>query len=474
VLKSRLAASARGAVLTALAALLILWQLRDGRNAAFFGDFRAFYCAAHALVQGANPYAASSLYACERMPEPFGLARAFAGMVIPAPLPGYAILVFVPLSALTYPAACVAWLAILLVCLALSACALGILLNKPADVMLWTIATGAAVVSLPPGELGMPMLAGLLWMAVALRRGLWAFAGIAGMLAMLEPHVALPAMLGAYVLIPQMRKPVFLAAAALIALDVACGGLDAALSYFADVLPAHAQSEVANSLQYSMTWALHGLRFSDRSAIAGGTASYVFMTLAGILTAHLLQRRTNDLAFAALIPPAYAVLGGTFMHYTQIVAAIPAALLLFEHTSAQRRHIFAAAFLLLVIPWLWMLSNPLLVPVYVAVCAGLAFLALRYTAAASLRIALGAALLCGIVIGAGGYFGASLTHTHAEIGGTLAQASWSQFVNARFASSGAAWWIAKAPTWAGLLSLVLGCTAALTRPRALLVTAPAQ
>jgi hypothetical protein len=455
---SRLAPVARGVLLTVLAAFFVFWQLRDGRNAAFFIDFRAFYCASHALAQGHDPYAAGSLYACERAQMPFGLARTNAGMVVPAPLPGYAIVALVPFATLTFVAASVAWLIVLLGCVAACARGLSILTGRPADVTLWTIIAGAAVVSVPSGELGMPMLTGLIWMAVGLKQGWWALAAIAGAVAMLEPHIGLPAMLCAYILVPQTRRYIAIAAVVLAGLDVACRGVDTALSYFTAVLPAHAHAEIPNSAQYSMTWTLHAMHFDDSTALLGGEICYGIMVLAGILAAYLLSRSNTNLAYAALVAPAFAVFGGTFIHYTQIMAAIPAAYLLFEESSDLARAFFSASLLLLMIPWLWVLSNPLLAPAFAAACAIVAWQALRFSPVVSLRIALGAAVLCGILVGAGALFGSSMDHIHAQqtLQG-LAQVSWSQFVGSNLAASGPAWWIAKAPTWIGILALVAGC-----------------
>jgi hypothetical protein len=452
----------RKRTLAALAAalLLIAWQLHEGSSAhALFGDFRAFYCAAAASAHGANPYTAAALYACERSPMPLGLYHTTQGVAVPAPLPGYALLAFVPVAVLPYLAACVVWLLILLATVFLSARALALLLDRPFDTMLWTLAVGFAVISLPFGELGSVIVAAVLWMAVALRRGAWGWAALAGGVAMILPHVALPALLGVFLFLPRMRWPIAIMACALTALDAACGGPAVAVSYLRDVLPAHARSEIGSTAQYGMTWILHGLRAGDRAAIAGGEISYAVMTLLGLLAAGALFKRHGDRAYPALIPPAFAVLGGTFMHYTQIMIAIPAALLLYQRSTGRSRALFACAFLLLLFPWAWVLGQPQLLVLYVIVSAVLATAVLHWSSSAALRVALGSALLCGIMLIAAYHFGPGLdTHVHAvRTHGVLAQASWEQFVRSQRASTGIVWWIAKAPTWIGLAVLALGC-----------------
>lgn len=458
--------STRALVSAGAALLLIFWQIEVASKVhALFGDFRAFYCAAGAVAHGANPYGASAIYACEHTLMPFGLFHAEPGVAVPAPLPGYALVSLVPLGVLPYLVACVVWLAILLASVFLCARALAILLDRPQHVMLWTLATGFAVISIPFGELGSPIVAAVLWMAVALRRAAWTWAALAGGVAMTLPHVALPALLGAFLFVPPMRARIVALAGVLLTLDLLCGGPAVAFSYVRDVLPAHARSEIGSTAQYGMTWILHGLRASDRAAVAGGEISYAFMLVLGLLAARGFVKRLSDNAFAALVPPAFAVLGGTFMHYTQIMVAIPAALLLFQRSAPRSRVVFATSFLLLAFPWLWALGQPVLVIVYAVVSAYLTAAVLGSDFSAALRVALGAAVLTGAVVFAGYEFGPGLpTHVHGvQMHGGLAQSSWEQFVRTQRASTGPPWWIGKSPTWIGLVLLALGCAQILSK-----------
>ncbi|HEY9179711.1 MAG TPA: hypothetical protein VIO32_03265, partial [Candidatus Baltobacteraceae bacterium] len=297
------------------------------------------------------------------------------------------------------------------------------------------------------------------------RRGAWGWAAVAAGVAMILPHVALPAILGAVLCVPAMRTRAAALAAVLCVLDLFCGRPAVAISYLRDVLPAHARSEIGSTAQYGMTWILHGLHASDGAAIAGGELSYAVMTLLGLWAAYVLAARRRDAAYAALIPPAFAVLGGTFMHYTQIMVAIPAALLLWAHSTGRVRTLFAVAFLLLAFPWLWALGQPVLVIVYAPVCGFLAAAVLGWNASWALRTALAAAVLTGAVIGAGYYYGPGLpAHVHGlTMHAGLAQASWEQFVRSQRASTGPPWWVGKAPTWIGLLVLALSCAYVLSK-----------
>lgn len=445
---------------------LIAWELLAASHIhALFGDFRAFYCASSALAHGANPYAASSIYACERPPMPLGLYRALHGVAVPAPLPGYALLAFVPFALAPYVVSCALWLLVILAAGYASARALAFLLDLPLGAAIWALAAGFAVVCIPFGELGSIIVAAVLWMAVALRRGGWTQAALCAAVAMILPHVAIPAFAGVALSIPRMRLRLLAAAIVLFGLDLACGGPGAALAYVRDVLPAHARSEIGSTAQYGLTWVLHGLHASDRVAILGGEVSYACMTLLGLLAAHAFYKRSNDPAYAALIPPAFAVLGGTFMHYTQIMIAIPAALLLVQQAAPRSRVLFGAALLLLVVPWAWVLGQPALIAVFAVVCGGVAAALLRCSGTASLRVALAAALLGAVIIVAGARFGPGLNpHVHAiALKGGLAQSSWAIFNREQRASTAAIWWIAKAPTWLGLLLLALGCAHVLVK-----------
>lgn len=448
------------------AALFVLWQLHvSSKSGAFFGDFRAFYCAGAALAHGADPYAANSLYACERAPMPFGLYHALTGVAVPAPLPGYALLAFVPFGVLPFLPACAVFLMVLLATSAASVKALALLIGRPWDASLWALATGLAVIVIPFGELGSIIMAAILWMAVALRRKAWTLAAACGAFAMILPHIGLPALLATFLFVRPMRVRLAVVAAVLIAMDAIAGGPHTAIAYVLTVLPAHAAAEIGSTAQYGFTWMLHGLGASDRAAIVGGELSYAIMLVLGVLAALKISVRTGDAAHCALVAPAFAVFGGTFMHYTQIMVAIPAALLLWAHARNTGKSVFAAAALLLAFPWAWVLGQPVLIVAYAVVLALMVRAVFEWDAAAALRVAFGGVLLCAVILIAGYHFGAGLsTHVHGVAAHQgLAQSSWGEFIRSQRASTGPAWWIAKAPTWIGLALLTLGCAYVLTK-----------
>lgn len=465
----------RALLISAAILAFAVYELVLGSNVhLFFGDFRAFYCAGSALVHGQNAYAASALYACERSPMPFGLYRALPGIAVPAPLPGYALLFFAPLGALTYLAACAVWMLLLFASSVAAAVLLAKLVERPIPVVATVLGVGFAALVIPYGELATIVIAALLGMALALRREQWTAAACAGGIAAILPHLAAPALLGVFLLREQMRVRLIVLVLILGVLDVLAGGWHSAIAYFTAVLPAHTISEVGSTSQYGLTWALHAFGVSDRVAIVLGEGSYIVMAIVGVAIAGAFVRRSGDTAFAALIPPAFAVFGGAFMHYTEIMVAIPAALLVLTRASGLLRSIMLAAIILLAFPWAWALSQPQLIVAFAITGAAIAQLAGGTDFRIGLRVALGCALVSAIIVEIGFHFGTGLTGAHiaTHLDPTLAQASWAQYVRSQRASTGIVWWFAKAPTWIGLALLSLGCLSAVAVKRSERIVQP--
>ena len=77
------------------------------------GDFRAFYCAGNAIAQGANPYLTEPLRTCEAHAGPPAEPAFLRPVALPAPLPPYALVLFVPLSLLPFGVAAACYGALL-------------------------------------------------------------------------------------------------------------------------------------------------------------------------------------------------------------------------------------------------------------------------------------------------------------------------------------------------------------------------
>jgi hypothetical protein len=442
------------------ACAVLAWQLvANAHGRTLFGDFHAFYCGGATVLHGENPYAAAPLLHCEQIPQPFGLHTAREGYDLPVPFPGYALALFIIFSPLPYPLAAITWFLLLLVCIALACVFCARLIDRPPVVVLTLLAIAFSVAVIPYGELAPLILAALTGGALALRQGSrGAFVAALAVVALL-PHVALPVFLALFIWNRAARVPVAILCVALAALDVAVGGPQLAISYFTRVLPNHAASEVGFITQYSMTWLVQGLGASDRVALAAGNISYAVMVVVGVWLAGVAARKLRDPAFLLLIPPAFAVTFGSFIHYSEITLAFPAALLIFTRSKGAARGLGALALVLIALPWQSIVTQPSLVLALVCGTVAIAAIVLRSSAQTSLRAGLVAALFCAACIMLAWHLGPQ-TAPHASDAAfdpALAEASWAQHLSAEASSSGLVWWIPKLPTWIGLVLLALSC-----------------
>lgn len=444
------------AIAAALFAAFALWQgVLAAHGNQLFGDFRAYYCAGSAVAHHADPYAAAALTACEHAQTHGGFYAAPQGVTVPAPFPAYVLAVFSVLSLLPYGTACLVWAAVLAGAIVVAVRAISKLTARPAAGTLALLTVGMGAIVLPYGQLAAIEIAALASFAMALRERRWTAAAVAAAFCALVPHAGAPALLCTFLFVKPMRARLLLTGCALALLDVAAGGVPHALQYFTEVLPAHAASEIGRTSQYGATWAAHALGASDRAALEVGNAWYAGMCVLGILAARTLVRR-GDLACAAIVPPAFAVFGGVFVHYTEILAAVPAALLLCATMPDRRKPAAVAAALLAGIPWAICLNQPLLLLLFGAAAA--AFVA--WFANASVPIAVRTGMACtalgALLVTAAARLGPGVVPAHAAIDAAqvLAQHSWTQYVAAHWSGTGAIWWLAKAPTWIGLALLL--------------------
>ena len=141
----------------------------------------------------------------------------------------------------------------------------------------------------------------------------------------------------------------------LAALSVAGAGWNVTASYVTSVVPAHALSEVSRDNQYSLATIAGAFGVPDTSAALLGSLSYIVMTALGVFVAARLWRRYGGAGLAVLVPPAFSLFGGSFVHTAEIAAAVPAALLLATRSSALRPWC-VAALVLLAVPWIYSTS----------------------------------------------------------------------------------------------------------------------
>ena len=247
----------------------------------------------------------------------------------------------------------------------------------------WTIAACsilfAAMMSVSLGQIAPLAIAAVTAAALLLELRRFAPAGCIAALAMVEPHVALPACLAMFVAFPRVRTGMLLTGIAMLLLSAAFG-VERNAEYIGAVLPAHALSDVADVGQFSATVLAHVAGFADRIAVRIGTIWYAAACIAGIVTALALRKRTGRDAMVALIPMTFAVFGGAYVHWQQVVAAIPA-LLVLGSLRKSGSPIFAAVLAGLAIPWLYVVGWAFLIPGAVAVAALLVYQIVRSSGA---------------------------------------------------------------------------------------------
>lgn len=441
------------ALRAAFAALLILvtaFALRgfaQNTVGSALPDFRAFYCAASIASAGKDPYLQEPLYSCEAQQTAPGMWRAKDNVALPAPLPPYALALFAPLAKLPYLVAAALWTAVI----ALSYACTMICLRRLTGFSWWVLCFAILPASLMCISLGQiaPVSAALLAAgALFLVRGRGAAAGVLAGLSLIEPHLALPSCAAMFIASRASRKGLLFAGTGLLVLSVPFGTART-VEYLEHVLPAHAAAEVWNVGQFSGTLAAHIAGAPDAVALAVGSASYVFMAIAGVAVTLLLANQDDRPSYLPLMPLAFTVLAGSFIHWHQIVAAIPAGLMLASRAS-RIPFPLAAALVVMPVPWLYTVAWGFLIPLAAVtigtLCVKLPGWRLLPAAAAALSAC---ALLWLANHGLPHGEVPRAFHAAAAPNG-LADLSWGAYVRARIAASNGIFLWAHYPTWLGV------------------------
>ncbi len=315
-------------------------------------DFRAFYCGSRVLLQRADPYRTEPLRTCEHeAAAAYGL-HVLEGLVLPAPLPPFALLALAPLAVSPFTLASPLWLALSFLAIVATLAVVRKLSGAP----LWSIAlafvTAGACESLPNGQVVPLVVLAIAASALALRAGRCRAAALLALATLAEPHLGVPLCLALFCWAPATRRVLGLGAAVLAGASLAAGGVPLVREYLGEVLPLHARSEVTElNIQYSLTTLAYSLGASERAAVAAGSLSYGAMALLSLWLARRLARALGDEALIVLTPPALVLLGGVFIHLHQMAAALPLAFVLAARTRATSRKLALAAILCLVFPW---------------------------------------------------------------------------------------------------------------------------
>jgi hypothetical protein len=313
------------------------------------GDFRAFYCAGAVIGARANPYLEEPLHRCEQLARPPAQPAYLPAVTLPAPLPPDALLAFVPLARLPFPAAAAVYGLLSIAAM----CAAVVLFSRATGVSSTLLNVAfAGITATQTYFLGQPLpfvFLALAGAAVLLRDGRWVAASACAAIATAEPQIALPVLVAMFLAAPRTRLPLIGFAALLALAGVAAVGLPASIAYVRDVIPAHALAN-AFEWQYSLTSLLTSFGVGAVAAVRAGEAMYAGTTIAGVAVAWRIWRSTGDRTALVLVPPAFAVFGGVHVHQHDLVIAFPA-ILAASARHPRLRNLAATGVTLAMIPW---------------------------------------------------------------------------------------------------------------------------
>jgi energy-converting hydrogenase Eha subunit A len=439
--------------LTALVLLSFALARPNYASDAWLADFRAFYCAGAVIAGQRDPYRTEPLRRCENDVRGFPVGRGLR-FALPAPLPGYALAPFVPLSRLPYRYAAALWLGILLASLGATVGILGRLCTLRKETLFAALLLGA-LYSVFLGQTVPIVCAATTAAALFVTLGRDRSAAFAAALTMLEPHLGLPVCLALFVARPRARALLAGCGAAFALGSFALLGYPANLEYVRDVLPAHMLSEISNEGQYSLSYVAHLAGIGERAASRLGTLSYIVMLGAGILAGRVAAGRTRMPALLILVPPAFAVFGGPFVHVQQLSIALPAALVMCG-TRLREARLCAVAVFLLAVPWDASAFLILNLPV---VAAAIFVLAVDLFGASPIRAglvsAISAASLVALLVSIADVPPTAIGPLDSTQGAALAEDGWRAYVEASFQSSVVPFIIAKVPGWSALILIAL-------------------
>ncbi|MFZ0030519.1 MAG: hypothetical protein WAK84_01430, partial [Candidatus Cybelea sp.] len=202
------------------------------------------------------------------------------------------------------------------------------------------------------GEVVPLALAAICAAAFLIWRGRWFGAGLAVCIALIQPNVGLPAVLAAFIFAPRCRAAVGLAVASLAFVSVLAVGIDRNVEYLTQVLPGMANAEIVAADQYNLSHLLYAAGFTASVASLLGKLWFGFVAAFGVVIAGILAVRRRQPELLPLLPPAFVLLFGIYLHDIQILLSLPAALVVATRVRGVAfQTIGAVAVALLVAVW---------------------------------------------------------------------------------------------------------------------------
>jgi hypothetical protein len=229
---------------------------------------------------------------------------------------------------------------VVFVALGISAWSSGRLTGVWFPAVLLILAPTVGVLNLLYGGLEPIGIAALCAAALAFERNRPSLGGALTVLALIEPHLGVPAVVAAFALIPRSRVAIVAGAAIFALASVALLGWGTVVEYVRAVLPAQSAGEGAISTQqYSLTHLVYLAGVSTKVATTLGSIWYLGAIALGTFAAARIRALFGRASAVVLVPVAISLFGGLYVHNHQIAAALPGALLLapFRGNSARVR-----------------------------------------------------------------------------------------------------------------------------------------
>jgi hypothetical protein len=389
-------------------------------------DFRAFYCAGTAIRAHADPYRLHPLQECERTTAVPAMPENKDGATVPAPLPGYVLAGFALLSLLPFGVAVAVWIAASLAALLASIALLRHVVAVPVPAIAVAVVLPAAIVALPLGQSAPFVVCAIALCAYGLWSGRPRLAAIGALATAADPAVALVLCATLLIVVPATRATILAGTAALAALALLTLGADTNLEYVRTVLHAHAAGNVAERSQFSTTHFAWVAGLASRPALVVGNVWYACSAATGIWVAFRL-RRTLGVAAPALIPPAFAVFGGLYVHYSQIVLAVPAYLLMLGRMPEKAPWLSAAIFVLAV-PWLALAGFPPFA--FALVVLAIAYMREMHDVRSGVRLGLASGALLVVLFAVAALTATPASAPFVPLAGSnpLAEEAWSRYI----------------------------------------------
>lgn len=353
-----------------LVALYLVLAIRTPAGISPFGnrtDTLAFYCGARVVAAGADPYRAEPLRTCEHSAQRAVGIDPIANLVVPAPLPGYALALLRPLANLSYPVALAVWFGILAAAVAITVVLMWRMTGLPRLPLAVAFFGADAYASISLGQIVPLVVLAIVAAATAARTGNPRRAALFAGCALVEPHLGLPIVLALALFVPRTRLILASIVLGLGILSVASLGLERNIEYFTAALPAQARGEgLEFHRQYSLSALLSVMGVPARVALRAGSLSYVGALVAGLALARRARATFDEPAMIVIVPAAIVLVGGAYAHIAQMAAALPLGCVLVARTTGVSRRVAIAATVCLAIPWQTLASEPTIAALFPA------------------------------------------------------------------------------------------------------------